>query len=103
MSSGLEVLMPLHRPGVTSLRSRSFRALNKGKRIDRMAVTSKIEWCDATFNGWIGCQHVSRLRSLLCRSTERQDLLDEVVWTEIASVTRDTRPISDLCNAFCSF
>jgi protein gp37 len=24
-----------------------------------MAVTSKIEWCDATFNGWIGCQHVS--------------------------------------------
>src|SRR5438309_10820218 len=24
-----------------------------------MAVTSKIEWCDATFNGWIGCQHIS--------------------------------------------
>lgn len=24
-----------------------------------MAVTSKIEWTDSTFNPWIGCQHVS--------------------------------------------
>jgi protein gp37 len=24
-----------------------------------MAETSKIEWIDSTFNGWIGCQHVS--------------------------------------------
>jgi protein gp37 len=24
-----------------------------------MAENSKIEWCDHTFNPWIGCQHVS--------------------------------------------
>lgn len=24
-----------------------------------MAQNSKIEWCDHTFNPWIGCQHVS--------------------------------------------
>jgi protein gp37 len=25
-----------------------------------MAATSKIEWCDSTFNGWIGCTKVSK-------------------------------------------
>jgi hypothetical protein len=34
-----------------------------------MAENSKIEWCDHTFNPWIGVPtRFSRLRQLLCRA-----------------------------------
>src|SRR5262249_28269568 len=32
---------------------------------------STIEWCDYTFNPWIGCQKVSWLRPLPCRTHEQ--------------------------------
>jgi protein gp37 len=35
----------------------SIKNLNQGKM--KMGENSKIEWCDHTFNPWIGCQKVS--------------------------------------------
>jgi len=50
-----------------------------------MAETSKIEWCDATFNPWVGCTKVSAVVSSVT------DVLVQTHVVEALTVPSETR------------